>query len=39
MKKKNEEQKKRIIFYLSYNFHFSYTKTSVSNDLKYVIVF
>ena len=39
MKKKNEEVKNELFFYLSYNSHFSHTKTSILDDLKYIIMF
>ena len=32
-------KKNELFFYLSYNSHFSYTKTSILADLKYIIIF
>ena len=33
MNKKNQEEENELFFYLSYNSHFFYTKTSIFNDL------
>ena len=37
MNKKNQEEENELFFYLSYNSHFFYTKTSIFNDLKHKI--
>ena len=36
MKKKNEEVKNELFFYLSYNSNFSHTKTSILAELRYI---
>ena len=38
MKMKNEEEKSRLFFYLCYEAHFWYIKTSNGADFKYVII-
>ena len=39
MKKKNEEEKNQLFFYLAEIIHFQYTETSNLADFKYVIRF
>ena len=38
MKMKNEEEKSRLFFYLCYEAHFWYIKTSNLADFKYIII-
>ena len=38
MKMKNDEEKSRLFFYLCYEAHFWYIKTSNLADFKYVII-